>query len=87
MVCHIWPRRALPTLMTYAGCGPIDLGLAKVRISPTKVMYGSGSRTNVANNRINSASQFKKSYQLFPHTQKQDRTEGIECLFYLLCSL
>ena len=56
--------------MTYASGGPTDLGLAKVRIPPALGMSSSGLGTNVAKNRINSTSQIKNSYQLYPHTRK-----------------
>ena len=42
-------------------------------------LYCSGPRTNVSSNRIKSTSQFKNSYQLFPHRCKQGRTEWFDC--------
>ena len=41
-------------------------------------------RTNMANNRIKSTSQFRNSYQLFPHTCKQGRTKWLDCTMYIL---
>ena len=42
-------------------------------------LYCCGPRTNVSSNRIKSTSQFKNSYQLFPHRCKQGRTEWLDC--------